>query len=85
MKKNILFVIVFVTGCAQLQHGQMQSVKLISPKDGIYFTTCSGAVESSLTCNQKASDTCKGDYLVIKRFETLMNGGHRELTFQCKK
>ena len=84
-KINLFLVALVVTGCQQLQHGQMQPVKLINAKEGIYFTTCTGIVEDSLVCNQKALATCKGDYTTLKRFETLSNGAYRELTFQCKK
>lgn len=87
MKKIIgVFFVLFVTvGCKQLMHGEMQPVKEINVKEKIYFTTCSGAVEDSTTCVTKARDTCKGDYTVLNRFETIAHGARRELTFQCKK
>lgn len=69
--------------CQQLMHGQKQPVKLIDAKNNIYLTTCTGAVEDMSSCDSKARETCIGNYVVIKRFETISNGGFRELTFQC--
>ena len=76
-----LFVLV-LTGCAQLQHGQMQPVKSIGSNK--YFTTCAGAVEDWPSCYDKASTTCNGKYDVITRDDN-NRGTKRELTFQCKK
>lgn len=87
MKKIIaILVILFATaGCKQLMHGEMQPVKEINFKEKIYSTTCSGAVEDMGACDSKARDTCKGEYTVMRRFETIAHGARRELTFQCKK
>lgn len=75
--------IVLLSACQQLQHGQMQPVKLISTK-GVYFTTCAGAVEDWPSCYDKASATCNGKYDVISR-EDNNRGTKRDLTFQCKQ
>jgi len=88
MKENMnkLLMIIFVvllTACQQLQHGQMQPVKMISAK-GVYMTSCAGAVEDWPSCYDKASVTCNGRYEVITR-EDNSRGTKRELTFQCKK
>ena len=84
MKKLCVFSLFFLTSCAQLMSGQQQPVKSIDAKNGIYFTTCSGAVEDWGSCNTKAKNTCTGAYDVVKRFESAV-GGRRELTFQCNK
>ena len=84
MKKITLLVLFTLTGCAQLMHGAVQPVTVMSLKDKIYFTTCSGSVETSSTCLDKAKETCNGSFKVIERYET-PTGGRRELTFQCKK
>ena len=85
MKKLIVFLTATLTlvGCKQLMHGDLQPV--IAKKDGVYFTTCTGLVETWGTCHDKARDTCKGDYTVLNRFETPTGGGRRELTFRCIK
>lgn len=75
--------IILLAACQQLQHGEMQPVKMISTK-GVYFTTCAGAVEGWSDCYDKASKTCDGKYDVITR-EDNNRGTKRELTFQCKK
>lgn len=82
--KSLLYVLLSIAlaSCAQLMSGQEQSVKLL--KNNLYFTTCSGAVETWGNCNQKASKTCDGKYIVIEKNEMII-GGKRELTFQCKK
>ena len=74
--------VVLLSACQQLQHGQMQPVKLIGTNK--YFTTCSGAVEDWPSCYDKASATCNGKYDVITR-EDNNRGTYRALTFQCKK
>lgn len=81
----MLLGMVSLTACQQLQHGQMQPVKAVDVKNGIYLTTCSGAVEDMSTCSAKASDTCKKGYEVITRSESPAQGARRELSFQCKK
>ena len=84
MNKLLLIAgVVFLSACQQLQHGQMQPVKLISTK-GVYFTSCAGAVEDWPSCYDKASATCNGKYDVITR-EDNNRGTKRELTFQCNK
>ena len=86
MKLVPLYVLLFlIVSCAQLQHGQLQPVIEKSYKDKIYFTTCSGGAEDWGTCNDKARDTCKGDYNVLEKFQGIRGTVVRELTFQCKK
>jgi hypothetical protein len=82
MKITILFLSIALAGCAQLGRPQEQPVKQI--ENDLYFTTCSGMVETIGTCFQKAKRTCSGTYIVIKDFRD-RSGIHRELTFQCKK
>jgi len=81
---KLLVVAVLLSGCAQLQHGATQPVVLKDAKNGIYFTTCSGAVEDWGSCHEKARNTCVNGYEVAKSIESPV-GGRRELTFQCKK
>ncbi len=83
MNKLLLIAgVVFLGACQQLQHGQMQPVKLIGTNK--YFTTCAGAVEDWPSCYDKASATCNGKYDVITK-EDNNRGTKRELTFQCNK
>ena len=85
MQKLLLVVtILLLNGCAQLQHGQMQPVKMIDARNNIYFTTCGGAVEDWASCYDKASDTCAKSYSVIDKRDN-GRGTQRDLTFQCKK
>ena len=84
MNKLLLVVLVVLSGCAQLQHGAIQPVVTKDAKNGIYFTTCGGAVEDWPSCYDKASATCNGKYDLITR-EDNNRGTKRELTFQCKK
>lgn len=83
MKRAILLLCLVLSSCAQLTHDNLQPVVAKSLKEKIYFTTCSGVVETIGTCHDKAKHTCQGSFEVIKRYET-PTGGHRELTFQCK-
>ena len=53
-------------------------------KEGIYFTTCSGAVEDFGTCNRKAMAKCPNGYSVMDKYQD-SNGAIRSLTFQCNK
>ena len=87
MKKVIsVFVVgLILGGCKQLMNGELQPVKLINAKENIYFTTCTGLVETWGTCHDKARASCKGDYTTLNRFETPTGGGRRELTFKCAK
>ena len=73
-----------VSGCAQLQHGAAQPVITLNLKQGLYATSCSGAVEVWGNCYDKARATCVNGYDVIRKKEEL-NGGKREITFECKK
>lgn len=84
MKNLILLVVFGLTGCAQLMHGAVQPVTVKNLQEKIYFTTCSGVVETSSTCLEKAKETCQGGFNVIERYET-PTGARRELTFQCRK
>lgn len=82
MKYVGLIILGLIAGCAQLMKGQEQPV--IAKKDGIYYTSCSGAVEDWASCNNKAVRTCNGDYQVLSKYEN-STGTKRELTFQCNK
>jgi hypothetical protein len=84
MNKLYILSFLLLSACAQLMNGQVQPVKIVDPNKSIYSTTCSGAVEDWGSCSQKASQTCKKSYEVLKRFENPV-GGFRELTFQCNK
>ncbi|MCX7187086.1 MAG: hypothetical protein NTW57_07535 [Methylophilales bacterium] len=84
MKKIMVLAFFGLSACVQLQHGSLQPVTVKNLKEKIYFTTCSGVVETTGTCYDKAKDTCEGGYNVLERYET-PTGGRRELTFQCKK
>jgi hypothetical protein len=81
-KLLLVICVVLLSACQQLQHGQMQPVKLIG--NNKYFTSCAGAVEDWNNCYDKASATCGGKYDVITR-EDNNRGTYRALTFQCKK
>ncbi len=82
MKYLCLLLVLMLNGCEQLVRPQEQSIKQID--NDMYFTTCSGVVETIGTCYEKAKRTCSGNYSVIKEFRDSL-GVHRELTFQCKK
>ena len=78
----IVIGLIFLAGCKQLQHGQMQPVNLINAKEKTYFTTCAGAVEGWSDCYEKAAQTCNKNYNVVIR-EDNSRGTKRELTFKC--
>jgi hypothetical protein len=83
MRKWMICLLV-LTGCQQIQHGQMQPVKKLNVKENnVYFTTCGGAVEGWSDCYQKASQTCINKYTVINKIDN-NRGTQRDLTFQCK-
>ena len=81
MKKLLLCAVFLLSGCAQLMHGQEQPVVA---RNGVYFTTCAGAVEDWPSCYEKASRTCSGKYEIITKGDN-SRGTQRDLTFQCKK
>ena len=80
MKYVGLILLGLIAGCAQLMSGQEQPV--ITKKDGMFYTTCSGAVENFGTCNKKALATCSKGYSVVDKFQDA-NGANRSLTFKC--
>ena len=82
MKYIGLIVLLALTGCAQLMNGQVQPV--VMKKEGVYFTTCSGAAENHASCNRKAMATCVNGYNTLDKFQDTQ-GAHRSLTFECKK
>ena len=84
MNKLSLIVFIFLSGCAQLQHGATQPVITKDFKSGIYFTTCGGAVEDWNSCYDKASTKCNGKYDIINKGDN-SRGTQRDITFQCKK
>ena len=81
MKKLLLCAVFLLSGCAQLMHGQEQPVVA---RNGLYFTTCAGAVEGWSDCYQKAQRTCPAGYIKLSTADN-NRGTQRELTFQCKK
>jgi len=76
-----MMIVVLLTGCAQLMHGQQQPV--VPKGQGTYFTTCSGTVEEWGSCFSKAKNTCANGYEVLDKAESAVNG-KREMTFMCK-
>jgi hypothetical protein len=84
-KAIIIGLVLIMSACAQLQHGQQQPVVLRSAKEKIYFTSCTGGAEDWGICHNKARATCSGDYITINRYEAIKATVIRELTFQCKK
>ena len=81
-KLLIVIVVALLSACQQLQHGQIQPVKLIGTNK--YLTTCSGAVEAWGDCYAKAKLTCDKGYNIISAKENAQ-GGIRTFEFQCKK
>lgn len=77
---GIAVIVTLFVGCAQLMNGQEQPV--ITKKDGTYYTTCSGAVETWGSCYSKASKTCTKGYAILEKTENA-NGGFRTMTFKC--
>ncbi len=77
----LLVTVVLMAGCEQLMHGQTQPVTV---RNGSYFTSCGGAVETWGSCNNKAMKTCPNGYIEISK-EANATGTTRDLTFQCKK
>jgi uncharacterized protein YceK len=82
MRLLIISFMLFFSGCAQLISGQEQSVVPKNAKEGIYYTTCSGAVETWNSCYNKASRTCEKGYKIVEKTENA-NGGFRTMTFKC--
>ena len=86
-KMRLFYLISFISllsGCAQLINGQEQPVINKNSKDGVFYTTCSGAVEHWASCYNKASRTCGKGYVITEKTENA-NGGFRTMTFECKK
>lgn len=77
-----LMLLMLLSGCAQLMHGEQQPV--IPQGKSTFFTTCSGGAEDWGSCYQKAGKTCPGGYEVLNKFEGNV-GGRREFTFMCNK
>ena len=86
MKKIVIFALLTLVGCAQLEHGQEQPVvrKLNKDRGEFYFTTCAGAAEGWSDCYAKAHRTCQSEYSVLSTEDDHL-GTKRDLTFQCKK
>jgi len=82
MKKVLAITLLILSGCAQLEHGQTQPVKLVG--NNKYFTTCAGAVEGWSDCYSKAHATCPNGYSLLTAADN-NTGTQRDLTFQCKK
>ena len=83
MRLVILSFIFLLTACAQLMKGEVQSVVVKDYKQKIYFTSCSGSVETWADCNRKGYETCSKGYAVLEKAESAV-GARREITFQCK-
>ena len=81
----LVTLISLLNACYALNNpsGTVQPVQYKNVKDGILFTTCSGTVEDSSSCNKKARNSCPNGYDVIEWVESPV-GGKRELTFKCK-
>ena len=69
-------------GCANLLQGHQQPVLTKSLKEKIFFTSCSGSVETWRDCNSKAYQACPKGYTSLEKAESAV-GARRELTFQC--
>ncbi len=82
MRKFILAMMCLFAGCAQLMHGQEQPVVMKDAKNNIWYTTCSGAVETWHNCNLKAERKCEKGYYSLEKTENA-NGGMRTMTFKC--
>ena len=82
MKYAVLILVGLIAGCAQLMSGQEQPV--VPKKDGIFYTTCSGAVETWASCYNKASRTCAKGYTTLDKTDNA-NGGFRTMTFKCNQ
>ncbi len=82
MKFTILILFPFIISCAQLMHGQEQPVVMKDAKNSVWYTTCSGAVETWYNCNKKAEEKCKKGYYSLEKTEN-GNGGFRTMTFKC--
>jgi len=82
MKCIGLVLVCLLVGCAQLVKGQEQPVISKNAKEGIYFTSCTGAVENWGNCNDKAFRTCATGYKILEKAENA-NGGFRTMTFKC--
>ncbi len=82
MRLLVFSFTIALTGCVQLMNGQEQSVVSKNTKEGIYYTTCSGAVEAWGSCYNKASRTCVKGYAILEKTENA-NGGFRTMTFKC--
>lgn len=82
MRMLIIGFLIALNGCAQLMNGQEQSVVPKNAKEGTYYTTCSGAVETWGNCYKKASRTCEKGYAILEKTEN-GNGGFRTMTFKC--
>ena len=80
MRLVFIGIALALSGCAQLMQGQEQPV--VAKKEGVYYTTCSGAVENFGSCNKKAMATCSKGYSVLDKFQD-SNGTMRSLTFKC--
>ena len=83
MKLLIVSLMLALSGCARLEHGDQQPVIVKDENKQIMFTTCSNVAEDWGTCYSKALKTCPNDYLILEKTENA-NGGYRSLTFQCK-
>ena len=82
MKILTAALMLLLSACAQLQRGELQPVTRVDAKEPVYFTTCSGMVESWGTCNDKAMKTCTTGYSVISKEENI-TAGRRDMTFRC--
>ena len=84
MKLLIVSLMLALSGCARLEHGDQQPVIVKDENKQIMFTTCSYVAEDWGTCYSKALKTCPNDYLILEKTENA-NWRDRTMTFQCKK
>ena len=84
MKLIIVSLMLGLSGCARLEHGDQQSVIVKDATKQIMYTTCSNAAEDWSTCYSKALKTCPNDYIVLEKTENA-NWKYRTMTFQFKQ
>ena len=84
MKLLIVSLLLVLSGCARLEHGDQQAVIVKDANKQIMLTTCSNVAEDWGTCYSKALKTCPNDYLILEKTENA-NWRDRTMTFQCKQ
>ena len=77
-----IVLLLTMTGCAQLMHGQFPEPVEINAKLHLMSVDCSGPANDWTTCHAAAGNSCEHGYSVADRHES-SNGG-RVLDYQCK-